>query len=290
MLLSLLSGTLKGYCGKITGGMTDGFKDAALANTIRMLMCVAVGIVIVLLSGSGLGLTVTALLICLLSGVSTSVFVVSWLVIVKKGAYMMLDVFIMLGTLVPVIFSTFLFGEGVGASKIVGIAVIFAAALIMCSYNNSTKERLTLRSFLLLIVCGAASGFSDLSQKLLVNFSSETPVSTFNLYTYVVSAAVLFLFFCLAKNGDAHSSGKNVKKALPYIAVMSAALFSASFFKTLAAKYLDSAILYPLCQGAGLILSSCMCAVFFGERLTKKCIAGLLTAGAGIVILNFCSF
>lgn len=40
------------------------------------------------------------LAITALSGVTTSLFVVFWLISVKRGAYMMLDVFLMMGVIV----------------------------------------------------------------------------------------------------------------------------------------------------------------------------------------------
>ena len=285
--LSLISGTLKGYCGKLVGNIMNGFRDAALANTLRMTICVLVGLIIALFSGAELIIPPKTFLICILSGVSMSVFVLSWLVLVKNGAYMMIDVFVMIGTIVPIIFGNMLFGESIKTLQIFGIGLILIAALIMCSYNNSIKQKLNIKSVLLLILCGAANGFSDLSQKLIVTLSPDTHISVFNLYTYVISSVVLFAFFSfLKKDGDGESVQK-VKKASVYILIMAVSLFLVTYFKTLSAKYLDSAILYPVYQGSCLILSSLMCAIFFGEKLTVKCISGLSVAGLGMIILNF---
>ncbi len=285
--LSLLSGTLKGYCGKLVGNTMNGFRDAALANSIRMSICAFVGLIIAICSGAGFILPFKTFLICLLSGVSLSGFVLSWLVLVKNGAYMMIDVFVMIGTVVPIIFGTILFGESIKALQVFGIGLILIAALIMCSYNNSIKQKLTIKSVLLLILCGAANGFSDLSQKLIVTLSPDTHISVFNLYTYVISTIVLFGFFAFLKKDKAEDSLPKIKKAFIHILIMAVSLFLVTYFKTLSAKYLDSAILYPVYQGSCLILSSLMCAIFFGEKLTAKCILGLTVAGLGMIILNF---
>lgn len=286
LALSLLTGITKGYCGKMTGNIVNGFKDAALANAVRMLICIIIGFVIALVSKADFRCSAAAAWICILSGTATAVFVATWLVIVKKGAYMMIDVFIMLGTLIPVLFSVFLLKETVGIFRIIGIAVIVAAVLIMCSYNNSIKEKINVRSLILLIVCGSASGFSDLSQKLLVTVAPETSISVFNLYTYIISAIILFGFFLLIKNNEKESSGENIKKAVPYVVIMAICLFATTFFRTMAAKYLSAAVLYPLSQGLALILSACMSVVFFKERLNSKGITGICTAAVGIIILN----
>ena len=55
---------------------------------------------------------------------------------------------------------------------------------------------------------------------------------------------------------------------------------------TMAAAYLPAVILYPLSQGAGLILSSLMAALFFKEKITKTCMLGLILAFAGLIVMN----
>lgn len=77
-----------------------------------------------------------------------------------------------------------------------------------------------------------------------------------------------------------------VKKMLGYIVVMSICLYANSFFKTKAAVYLDSVQLYPLNQGLALTLSTVMAAVLFHEKLTWKCITGLLLAFCGLIVIN----
>ena len=111
LLIALLAGVTKGYCGKKTSGYTNNFSDAILANTIRMLLCMVIGFIIIL-AGEGfssLKPDLDMLLISLLSGISTAVFVVSWLISVKISAYMLLDIFLMLGVLIPLIASNVFF-------------------------------------------------------------------------------------------------------------------------------------------------------------------------------------
>lgn len=70
------------------------------------------------------------------------------------------------------------------------------------------------------------------------------------------------------------------------MAVMAACLFANSFFKTLAAEHLDAILLYPLNQGAALILSTLMSSVCFRERITVKCICGIVIAFVGLLVIN----
>ena len=201
----------------------------------------------------------------------------------------MLDVFLMLGVLVPIIAGRFVFGETIKLTQWIGIGVLIIAAVIMCSYNNSIKEKMSISALVMLIVCGAANGLTDFSQKLFVKQLSDVPISVFNFYTYVFSAAVLAVFliiFSVKEKAQGTETVSGLKRIFGYIAIMSVCLFANSYFKTMAAGYLDSAQLYPLNQGLALMLSSVMSAVFFHERLTLKCIIGLMLSFAGLIIIN----
>ena len=288
LVFALLAGVTKGYCGKKTSGFLSGFRDSMMANMIRMGLCIVIGFLIVLFGGDLQALVPSGklLLISALSGVFTSAFVVSWLVSVKKSAYMMLDVFLMLGVLIPLLASSIFFRERIDLTQWIGIAILFVAVIIMCSYNNSIKEKLTLPALLLLIVCGAANGIADFSQKLFVKQLPEVPASVFNFYTYVFAAITLVIAYLLMKPQGQETGKANFKKVAGYILVMAICLFANSFFKTLAANHLDSVLLYPLNQGAALILSSAMSALLFKEKLTAKCIIGLVIAFVSLIIIN----
>lgn len=288
--ISLLAGAVKGYCGKKTGNFASTVQSAVFLNLIRMLLCVIIGLIMVFAykNAESLSLNSTLLGISALSGISTALFVVTWLISVRKSAYMMLDVFLMLGTLVPISVGYVLFGESISAKQIIGFCVLIIAVIIMCSYNNSVKIKLTAASFLMLILCGLSNGLTDFSQKAFVKLLPETPISVFNLYTYIFSSIALAVVFFILKattKQKTYIKSDSYKKYL-YILVMSVALTANSFFKTMAATYLDSAQLYPLSQGAALILSTAMASIVFKEKLTLKCVIGVLLAFLGLLIMN----
>ncbi len=291
--ISLLAGVIKGYCGKKTSGYVNHCDTAIEMNLIRMVFCVCIGGAMMLAEGNaGYFLPEKALLmLCAAAGVSTSVFVVCWLIAVKRGAYMMLDVFLMLGVLVPICGGSILYQEKIRPVQWLGILLLVLAASAMCSYNNAVKEKLKFSSFVLLCVCSASGGMTDLMQKIFVRECAGMPASVFAFYTYVFSAITLFLLELVLRWRKESISPQGKEKAslkgiMGYIAVMSGCLFANTFFKTKAAGYLTSIQLYPLSQGGSLILSVCMVAVMFGEKPTKKCILGLVTAFVGLLVLN----
>lgn len=291
LAFALLAGSTKGYCGKKTSGFVREYKDAMFTNFIRMVLCILISFVLLLAGGrlSLLKVGTDVILITLLSGVTTSVFVVAWLLAVRRGAYMMLDVFLMLGVIVPLLLSEFLFDEKIRLNQWAGLLVLLAAVVIMCSYNNQIKEKMSLKSLGLLVLCGIANGLTDFSQKLYVKTVSDSSAAVFNFYTYIFSALVLLVFYIGAKVTDKTGSSSEtdvLRRVGGYVAVMSVCLFLNSYFKTMAAGILPSAVLYPLSQGASLILSSFMSMLFFKEKLTAKCITGIALSFAGLLIIN----
>ena len=132
---------------------------------------------------------------------------------------------------------------------------------------------------------------TDLSQKLFVHEVKDGSVSVFNFYTYLFSAATLLVIYAfLSLKQKKSEGGKRDKKLLGkmsiYITVMSVCLFLNSYFKTMAAITVPSAILYPCTQGIALVLSTLMSAVFFKEKLTAKCIIGVIITFIGLLVIN----
>lgn len=292
--LALAAGVVKGYCGKKTSGYVTQLKDAAFANLVRMGICILIGFFVVLFSCGLQPLAVSwqTLGITALSGVGTALFVVSWLMAVRRGAYMLVDVFLMLGLIVPIGGSAIFFHEQIRYNHWLGFAILLVAVLLLCSYNNSIKTRLTLPSVLLLCLSGFSSGVADFSQKLFVHRAADTPIAVFNFYTYLFAAVLLAIFYLTQRGGksaepaDGASGADKTKYILFYIPIMAICLFLNSLFKTYAALYLDAAILYPLNQGAALVLSSVMAAVFFGEKMKRKSVLGILLAFCALMVMN----
>lgn len=294
LLLSNFFGASKGFCGKKVSTYVKGTRDAVLSNIIRMVLCTVIGFLMIVLTVgiSSVRIGTSTLLVTVLSGASTSLSVVLWLISVKKSAYVMLDVFLMLGTLVPTVSTFLLFEEEIRLNQVIGFGILILATVIMCSYNNSVKTKISVTSFALLVLCGIANGLADLSQKLFVHQDLGVDVSVFNFYTYLFSAATLLIIYAVflimpRSEGETEKIDKGeLYKMSVYIAVMAACLFLYSYFKTLAASLVPAAILYPCTQGIALVLSTLMSAVFFKERLTPKCIIGVMVTFIGLIVIN----
>jgi drug/metabolite transporter (DMT)-like permease len=297
VFLALAFGATKGYCGKKTSGTAAHASDAMAINSTRMLLCILIGFFMVLIQGNVTKLAITpeVLLITLLSGIGTSVFTVSWLLAVRKSAYMLLDVFILAGVVIPMLLCLFLYDEPITLIQWIGIAILLIAGYIMCTYNKSINGKMTLSGFVLLILCALSNGITDFSQKLFVRSAPDIAISVFNFYTYVFSAFVLILCCFIFRMGERRYVPKEervsvtatVKPIFLYIVIMAVCLFLNSYFKTAAAVHLTSVQLYPLTSGSALIISMLMARFLFKEKLNLKAIVGVVLGFAALILINF---
>ena len=292
LAISLFAGATKGYCGKQISTYTRDLRSAVLANTVRMLLCAAIGLGLLLLTeGVGALAPSRALLLCaLLSGVATSAFVVTWLLSVRRAAYMMLDVFLTSGLIVPLLFCLFLFDEQISLRQWAGLCVLLIAVLILCSYQSTVRAKITGGALALFLLCGLSSGVCDLSQKLFVRTAPDASIAAFSLYTYLFSALILgVVLLVLSRQAQARAPEARVR--LPrafylYIGVMAVCLFCNSYFKTAAASQLRAALLYPLSQGGALILSTLMATFLFRERMNRRGAFGIALCFAALLMIN----
>ena len=297
--VSVLSGSIKGFVAKKVSDKTSGLKSAVFTNFIRMLFCIPIGLLFVLVDGGigNLAVDKKVLAIAALSGITTSVFIVSWLLAVQKSAYTAVDTFVAMGLLVPILLSFAFYKESISCSQIIGLTLLLTAVVLMTLYSNQVKTKLTVFSFLLLLAVGFANGVTDFTQKIFTYNANGTPASVFNFYIYVFSAVVLLaVFLCLrekpytAENPDGNKAAAWDKRKTLYIAVMAIFLFCNTYFKTLAADRLPAVQVYPLAQGAALVLSLLMAAFFFKEKIKPLCIVGLIILFVGLLLINVIQF
>ncbi len=292
LFISVFAGVSKGFCGKRISGFTSEFKSAAYSNFIRMLLCILIGFCFVLFDGvvEELIPNVSLLIVSGLSGLTTAMFVVFWLFAVRKGAYVLVDVFLTLGTLISAVLSIIFYGAEFTFFDGIGFFLLLIAAVVMCSYSAQIKTKISISALLLLVIVAVANGVSDFAKEIFNReLGGKYSASTFNFYTFLFSAIALF-FVCLFSKGTEESK-RNIKninsKGLLYTIFMAICLFLNSFFKTLASKELDMALIAPLSQGASLVFVAIISAIFFGEKIKSRCIVGIVLAITGLIIMNF---
>lgn len=309
--VALIFLTVKGFCGKKTSTCVRQISDAFRFNILRMLLCMLIGVVVVFLEGAQGYLRVEGrmIAICLLAGICNAMFLIGWILAIRKNSMVTMDVALTLGAILPAVLCAILFDEPISLPKLVGFGLIIAASAILAGYNKNTKGNPGIGGILLVVIASVGEGLVSFSQQLYKQYytdggtmAGETlyPKSIYNFYIYVFAAAVLILalivydlYQCI-KNPTVRwiDEMKNGIKVLvgpmPYIVVMAISMFAATYFQTVATgDYgMSSQVLYPLIKGGCLVTVNIVAMLFFGEKATKRSILGSAVALVGVVVMN----
>lgn len=286
VVLSVFAGTAKGVVTKKLSGSVQSSADNFFINGFRMFFCTLIGLVVVLCTQgpSALAVDGAALAISFLSAVSFSFFVYAWIQCVQTGAVVMVDVFLTAGVAIPVIGGCLLWGGNVSVRQWIGMGILVVGVLILCSYNNSIKQRMSKRLVFWLLVCGAANGVASLSQKMFHTFCPLQDTSVFNFYTYFFSM-LLFGGALLRKKTNLLSHMRD-RRLMLQIGSVSVFLYLNLMFKMLAGLTLTAVQLYPFSQGLGIVNSSVSAMIFFRERITVRCVIGILVSICALLLIN----
>ena len=289
LFLALVGGLVKGFSGKKISGDVHTLKDCFFVNFLRVLFCAAISfLVLILKSSESFALPqLVHLPFYLFSAICMATFCVVFMFGYKTAAYMYLSVFGMLGSVITGFLGVLIYNEPLSAGKLFGMIMLIAAVVIMAKYNKAITLRKTVKILPLLILAAVSVALSDFSQKIYV-YEIGNSATVYNFYTYAFSALLLLPAFLLAKGSLIKDSAPLLSKHhLLLCLLIAAALFLNSFSKTLAARYLPSAEIYPVLQGANLIASAALAHIFLKEKITKRCLLGMAVAFFGLMMMNF---
>ena len=300
--------TLKGYCGKRLSCFVRSTKDTCSFNLVRLLFCILIGGAMVFMEGSEKLLIIEPgmVAICAFSGFSNAAFLVLWMLAIRKNSMVSVDVGLTLGAIIPSALCTLIFGESFSVPKMIGFAMILFATVVL----SGTAERGEKKSFvgiLLLVLAALGDGATGFSQQLYKHCYTEGgsraetyyPKTVFHFYTYVFAAialfAVLVWFYAVDKRKESRktkdeeeSSGVLSIRAVMHVFIMAICLFTANYLQTVVTNDMgmSSQILYPILKGGCLITVNFTAMLFFGEKITKRSIAGSLVALCGIITMS----
>lgn len=289
LLLALTGGLIKGFTGKRVSNDVHTLKDCLFVNFLRVLFCALISAGF-LLAESGVEFALPTgkhLLFYCFSALCMASFCVVFMFGYKTAAYMYLSIFGMLGSVMTGVLGSVIYHEAMGWNKLLGMVVLVLAVVIMSKYNKSVTHVSTRKVLPLLCLAAISVTLSDFSQKIFV-YEIGGSAAEYNFYTYGFSTLLLLPSFLLAKGSLREGNAPLLHGGhVALCFVIAASLFMNSYSKTLAARFLTAAEIYPVLQGANLIASALLTRILLKEKITPRCIAGMLFAFVGIIIMSF---
>ena len=288
LLIALFSGVAKGYCGKTVSRDMSNFKECIFINLMRMLFSALVGLLLAVFKTdiSGFMMTQESFFVYLLAAISMSVFCVAWMYAYQNEAYMFLSIFTMLGTVITCLLDIIFYNADIGLKQWCGMAILLLAVYIMSIYNKDIKGKPTVKGLTILIIGSIGSSLADFSQKVYTREIGQR-AEIFNFYMYAFSFVLLAIVYVGLKSKKSLNIMHSIydKKHLLIYFAMAFFLYTNSVTKTMAATFLSSAQIYPVLQGANLILSAIMTHVLFKEKINVKGLAGIVIAFIGLMLI-----
>lgn len=285
---ALAAGLVKGFAGKKISRDVDSLADGFSVNIIRTLFCTLIGFAVAIcqVGLQGFALTPKALLICLVSSTFMALFCISWLYAYKSEAYIFLNVFTMLASVITGLLGWLIYGEDLKITRILGFLVLFAAVYVMSLYNKSQTGKITKRGALTLILGTLGAALSDFMQKAF-NRESLGAASVFTFYTYFLMLIPQLLILLVLRKTTSKTPNPILynKSHITIFFIISAALFVNVITKTMAASHLPATQMYPTLQGANLIASAIMARLLLKEKLTPRSLLSILLALIAIVLM-----
>ena len=184
-----------------------------------------------------------------------------------------------LSLLLPVLLSVFMYAEYLNVLKIVGVLLVFGAMVLLIPRNRNIKFGNINASWLLLITF-VLSGFADASLKVYeeefsISLNEATFMGLVFLGAFVIGAAM-----CLFRAGPVIKKQEAILGAL----IGLPNLYS-SIFLIYALGGISGSIAYPVVNILNVLGGTVLGLFVWGDKVTVKQWAGIITAIAAIVLL-----
>ncbi len=204
-----------------------------------------------------------------------------------RGSSILLDsLFSMAGLLVPTVSGIFILSQSVVPMQWMGMVLLFGSAFLLASSSKKTNGKITVKTMLLLFGSMLANGCTMLLQVL---FKTYVPTGSVLVYSFLQFAIVsLFLFavaFILSRKEKKKWYVPD-KKLLAFTAISAGALFGISQLSTMASEIIPVAVLFPVSDGGGMIISALVADLIYKEKINAKSFLGIIIGIAGLIFMK----
>lgn len=204
------------------------------------------------------------------------------------------------GLIISVVVSYFWFGEDIKIHQVAGLAVFFVSAYLLSSKDGKTGEKLTAKTFVMLIINFLANGLVMVVQKYfaLKVEGANTPLFSFVTFTLCgVFMLVCFAVTCirnkhrktepLQKDSEEITDKPVLNKKLVISGILLAlALFLINIIITEMSKTVPSIIVFPVSSAISILMAVLVGYLVFKEKLSIKKVIGLIVGIVSIIILG----
>ncbi len=225
-----------------------------------------------------------------ISGIFIAISAYFGIISLRHNPMVLCSIFSTAGMLIPIIASSFLFGDKLSAYQIIFVLTLFVGIYLIISSRGKSNRRsaFSVKSFFLLFGSFLCNGACMLCQKLFGEFHADENVSLFSLLTFLIPAILLGIAIPLMPKGEENSNVfKMIPKKLYGIAsVLAFAVFVINQLVTMMTPYVDPAVLFAIVNGGASVISATVGFIIYKEKLSLKSGIGIIIAVVSLVLIK----
>ena len=199
---------------------------------------------------------------------------------------MLNSLFGMAGLLVPTISGIFILNQAVTPLQYIGILFLFISAYFLAASSKKTNGKITAKTVFLLIGSMLSNGTTMLLQVLYKTYVPTGSVLVYSFLQFAITAIIILIFALLLIKQEKGTFFVPNKKLMTHTVISSGALFGISQLSTMASAVVPVAILFPVSDGGGMIISALVADLVYKEKINLKGFIGLVMGIAGIIFMK----
>ncbi len=287
LLLRVVQSITSKSCSKL---MPTDFGGVANYISLRMGLS-AIGAVVLLLFGGNVFSSFSEMpalgwIISAATGFAIAFSSICSLLVMKYATVALGSLFSAAGLLVPTISGIFIFNQPVKIGQWLGIICLFVAAGLLGSSSGKTNGKITAKTLFLLLGSMLSNGTTMLLQTLFKSYVPQGNVSLYSFLQFTIPSVLLFAVSFAISAKTRERLPKTDKKLLLYTVFAALALLGISQISTIASEHIPVAVLFPISDGGGTVISAVVAATMFKEKFTLKSTLGILIGIAGLVMIK----
>lgn len=286
-LAAALGGSIakKYYTDKAPTGLSGGFVFNAVG-------CLTAAVILLCWGGFGTS-SVFTILLGVVFGAITALQGITNIAALQVGPMSYTSVMISFSTLISALSGVMFFDESLGWAQIVGI-VLMLASFVLAAKSDDEAKKANFKWLMLCLIAFAATGGIGVMQKVHQSSVYKDELNAFLIVAFVSSAVLCTIFAMLLKKCEnqaiaAKSNEPHHKKRLWLLLGMMLAsgicVAVNNKFNLYLSGVVDSAVLFPIVNGGGLVLTTLAAVLLFKEKLSKKQWIGVVFGIASVVFL-----
>lgn len=257
-------------------------------NFFNATVSLSSALVLVFMSSS-LTASIFTVILALAFGAVTGLQVITKQLALNEGSFAYTSVIISLSTLIPTLSGAVIWGEKISAIQILGI-ILMVICFVFSVESKKEEKSSSLKWFICCIAAFISTGLIGVMQKWHQSSEYKNELDAFLAISFMFSfafSAFLVIWGSRKKIVKYEGEKKSVFALFPLVLMVAAGICAAlnNKFNLYLSGVMDSAMLFPILNGGGMILNLIAALIIFREKLTLRQWIGIMVGTIAVVLL-----